>query len=211
MSTAHVHTSKSALPEKAGEGTPTALLGDKSMRQSTLTDHSSGATCPTCGEIFSENGVAAHHWQAHGEELKETVECDYCGAELDRKPSNVYDTNFCDETHMYAYQQGENHHNYDTITTECVECGTTDGQLHDHHVDYEEDKTVALCASCHRKVHADESHELYPNQEYESDTANVMIDDSTRDELRRYKAEYGETYSDAIDRLLRSEGWLNDE
>jgi len=38
----------------------------------------------------------------------------------------------------------------------------------------------------------------------------VSIDDETRDELRRYKAEYGDTYTEAVERLLENEGW-NDE
>jgi len=41
--------------------------------------------------------------------------------------------------------------------------------------------------------------------------AMIEIEDSTRDELRRYKAEYGETYDKAVKRLLRNEGWLSDE
>lgn len=79
--------------------------------------------CPTCGDLYHETGVAAHHWQVHGEELKKEVVCDYCGERLRRKPSEVYDTNFCNDEHMYAYQQGENHHNYNSVKTECVECG----------------------------------------------------------------------------------------
>lgn len=39
--------------------------------------------------------------------------------------------------------------------------------------------------------------------------AMVSIDDNVRDELRRYKAEHGDTYSEAIERLLENEGWNN--
>ena len=37
--------------------------------------------------------------------------------------------------------------------------------------------------------------------------AMVKLDDETRNELRRYKAEYGMTYSEAIDQLLDNDGW----
>lgn len=37
--------------------------------------------------------------------------------------------------------------------------------------------------------------------------AMVSIDDDTRDELRKYKAEHGETYTEAVDRLLAEAGW----
>lgn len=37
--------------------------------------------------------------------------------------------------------------------------------------------------------------------------AMVSIDDDTRDELRKYKAEHGDTYSEAVDRLLGEVGW----
>lgn len=37
--------------------------------------------------------------------------------------------------------------------------------------------------------------------------AMVSIDDDTRDELRRYKAEHGDTYTEAVDRLLDEVGW----
>jgi antitoxin component of RelBE/YafQ-DinJ toxin-antitoxin module len=41
--------------------------------------------------------------------------------------------------------------------------------------------------------------------------AQVYLEDDTRDELRRYKAEYGLTYSDAIERLLNESGWYDEQ
>jgi len=40
--------------------------------------------------------------------------------------------------------------------------------------------------------------------------AMVSIDDDTRNELRRYKAENGDTYSEAVERLLQESGWYNE-
>lgn len=40
--------------------------------------------------------------------------------------------------------------------------------------------------------------------------AMVKIDDDVRNELRKYKAEYGDTYTQAVNRLLESEGWYDD-
>lgn len=62
MTLTNVANNKSAFPEKAGARTPTALLETKSMRQSTLTEYSASATCPTCGEGFdTPRAMKAHH------------------------------------------------------------------------------------------------------------------------------------------------------
>lgn len=38
----------------------------------------------------------------------------------------------------------------------------------------------------------------------------IEIDEAVRDELRRYKAEHGETYDGAIQKLLQNDGWYDD-
>jgi len=38
---------------------------------------------------------------------------------------------------------------------------------------------------------------------------SIEVDESVRDELRRYKAEYGLTYDDAIMKLLENDNWYN--
>jgi len=40
---------------------------------------------------------------------------------------------------------------------------------------------------------------------------SVNLKKAVRDELRRYKAEDGLTYDEAITRLLSEVGWINDE
>lgn len=40
--------------------------------------------------------------------------------------------------------------------------------------------------------------------------AMVRMSDEARDELRRYKAEHGDTYTEAIERLLRETGWCDE-
>lgn len=40
--------------------------------------------------------------------------------------------------------------------------------------------------------------------------AMVKLDDDTRDELRMYKARHGDTYTEAVERLLENGGWYND-
>jgi len=37
--------------------------------------------------------------------------------------------------------------------SECLHCGETEKRLVKHHIDYEMDETVLLCASCHIKLH----------------------------------------------------------
>lgn len=68
-----VNLVKSAFPEKAGARTPTALLEAKSMRQSTLTEHSSGAECPTCGEQFDSDVAMKAHHQHHNNPYYEVL------------------------------------------------------------------------------------------------------------------------------------------
>ena len=84
MPVAHLCPSKSAFPEKAGAGTPTALLEAKSMSESTTTGDSSNATCPTCGDQFTDSrSMKSHHKQAHGESIAGNLsECDHCGTEF---------------------------------------------------------------------------------------------------------------------------------
>jgi len=56
---------KSALPEKAGAGTPTALLETKSMIQCTLEAHqSSRSDCPACGREFDSPKALGPHFRA---------------------------------------------------------------------------------------------------------------------------------------------------
>lgn len=40
--------------------------------------------------------------------------------------------------------------------------------------------------------------------------AMVRVPDDVRDELRRYKAEHGDTYGEAIERLFRESGWCDE-
>lgn len=41
-------------------------------------------------------------------------------------------------------------------------------------------------------------------------TTSIQIDDDTRDELRKYKAEHGLTYTEAIQKLLNDVGWFDE-
>lgn len=43
------------------------------------------------------------------------------------------------------------------------------------------------------------------------DGTSVSVKEPVRDELRRYKAEDGLTYDEAIARLLAQAGWIGDE
>ncbi len=38
----------------------------------------------------------------------------------------------------------------------------------------------------------------------------IPIDSEVRNELRKYKAEHGETYTQAVTRLLKNDGWTNE-
>ncbi len=124
---------KSAFPEKAGDGTPTALLEAKSMSQYTPTEHSSDAECPTCGDSFeSERGVKSHHKQVHGESIAGvTVQCSNCGSEKSVFPkiAEDHDRHFCSTACKAEWQSenvsGENHPSWEggLQTVTCDNCG----------------------------------------------------------------------------------------
>jgi len=125
---------KSAFPEKAGARTPTALLETKSMRQSTLAEHNSGATCPTCGDVFkTERGVKTHHKQIHDESIAGvTVECANCGdcKSVFPKIAEERDNHFCSHECKAEWQSenvsGEDHPCWSggLQTVVCDNCGS---------------------------------------------------------------------------------------
>ena len=103
------------------------------MQQKTLLDYEvtdvtpqNQEQCPFCKKPFdTKKGVSAHAWQVHDERPYQIeLECDYCGADIQRHKDNLYETNFCDSTCQYAYQTGENHQNANRDTRPCTNCGT---------------------------------------------------------------------------------------
>lgn len=49
-----------------------------------------GYECPTCEKTLSTSlGLKQHHSKIHGESLREVEECDWCGEEFYKKPSQV--------------------------------------------------------------------------------------------------------------------------
>lgn len=102
-----------------------------------------------------------------------------------------------------------------------------------HHVngddtDHRPENLVPLCQDCHGKLHnaaeldgvLSDLREKLPvetlgfDPDYEPGEgikAMVQLDEDTRDELRKYKAEHGDTYDEAIRRLLDEAGWPRHE
>jgi len=60
--------------------------------------------------------------------------------------------------------------------TKCELCGVTKNLI-GHHTNYEKNETVWLCKGCHRKVHGDPFHSLYPSDEPPVHTASTRITD----------------------------------
>lgn len=91
----------------------------------------------------------------------------------------------------------------------CVVCGATDGVV-EHHVSYDPESTVPACRSCHTRIHKDPSfrpdltpdwvpeHRRFPE---ERDGTTVRLEDHVHRRLTDY-ADKGETYSEAVERLL---------
>ena len=49
-----------------------------------------------------------------------------------------------------------------TSAKRCVCCKKIKRNLINHHVNYSQNKTVSVCNSCHRTIHNDQNHPLYP-------------------------------------------------
>lgn len=91
--------------------------------------------CPTCGEagFDTRKNMKIHHTHAHGESIAgESVECDNCGEQFQRTPSEIerYEHSFCSEVCKGEWQS-ENHIGEDNprweggrSTYECVICGS---------------------------------------------------------------------------------------
>lgn len=96
---------------------------------------------------------------------------------------------------------------------ECVACGA-DGVL-DHHVSYDPPETVPVCRSCHTRIHKDDGFrpDLTPERvpegrrfREERGGTTVHLEDHVHQWLTDY-AHKGETYSEAVERLLDQAGW----
>lgn len=72
--------------------------------------------CPTCDDEFdSKKGMRIHHKKAHGESVKPTTTCDYCGDEFE-SPRNA--------PGVYCSQECMGLDRRDRVALECENCGT---------------------------------------------------------------------------------------
>jgi len=85
--------------------------------------------------------------------------------------------------------------------TDCVECEQSDktARIVQHHTNYQTDSTVPVCDACHQRIHADQSHPLYPVGE--PDETSLRISNTMADELFDRKRR-GESYEDVIWQLI---------
>lgn len=85
--------------------------------------------CPTCGDTFdTKGGMRIHHANMHGESLRPTLECEFCGDNFTCKPSHKENRRFCsvDCKNEFASENkvGKNNPLYkERIQITCEECG----------------------------------------------------------------------------------------
>ena len=89
--------------------------------------------------------------------------------------------------------------------SECLECGET-GLLHEHHIRYNPPESVDLCPSCHRQVHSNEHHELYPEDKAEK--VMVMVTREQRKKLKERRRWKSEPYFVVLEKIFEE---LDDE
>ena len=86
--------------------------------------------CPTCGREFkTERGMKVHHKQEHGETIRReqvSVVCEYCTEVFSVYPCRGDEVRFCSKECLAGWQSenvvGESHHQYDSVSKECVVC-----------------------------------------------------------------------------------------
>jgi len=118
-----------------------------------------GFLCPKDGcerEFDSDRGVKLHHYHAHGESIAfETVECSWCGSDVEKRVSEVKRTerSFCDEQckqeEFASRQSGEDNPLWDDSVSKrthiCKICGE----------EYENYKDSSETKCCSRECYAE--------------------------------------------------------
>lgn len=88
----------------------------------------------------------------------------------------------------------------------CIECGDAVDEIHHHHIDYETNKTVPVCGSCHSKIHSDTKHRLHPDS-LENGSRVVItarVNQSTNEGIESYADQTNKSKSRAIEDLLEA-------
>lgn len=84
----------------------------------------------------------------------------------------------------------------------CTICGSGKNILR-HHISYEHDVTVPLCASCHIRVHRDKSHRLYPIDYKPTNTMKSMSTQIPDDLYERLKDEVDDNRFSSLGEAIR--------
>jgi hypothetical protein len=93
--------------------------------------------------------------------------------------------------------------------SKCVKCDSRKNVV-EHHVKYEPEKTVMLCASCHGEAHSRDDHEFAPSQEMPhgfnhenktdtSDTTTIGLSGRAKEQAQDAKHD-NETWDDYLQR-----------
>lgn len=118
------------MPEKAGDETPTALLGDRSMRQKEITEFSpAGEQCPTCGrEYKNTHGMRIHHAQVHGERLGVVEKvCEICGDDYETITIRANQSKYCSNECKHIGRRSREERSCDVCGTSFT-CNTKSSQ-----------------------------------------------------------------------------------
>ena len=121
--------------------------------------------CPTCGrdDFKNQRGMKQHHARTHGESLRESSECDYCGSEFKHERDSSQPHRFCSKQCHWGHQSenpktGSEAHNWEggKVEMECSYCGGS------FEVKPYREKTASYCScSCRASDTTGEDHPRY--------------------------------------------------
>jgi len=142
----NVVTKRGSPPVRKPDGVraPPALGRPPSMSQKKLSDYrTDDGQCPTCGNTFDSSlAMKVHHYNAHGERLVHSRDCEVCGEEFEVRSGREDTNRFC--SRECWDERRPQRQTVETKTVVCEWCGDT-FERKPYHPDVEHQFCSAQC------------------------------------------------------------------